>query len=197
MSELKLPSGENSLAMKKPLMIIGGLLALLVLALAVLYFARPSLETELLFETISGRSEPRSYDGGLLPYGIYEGSTPALFVITSPEEVDNLAPILFTNGPELADRLSQLDYQDQFILMALHGPGDSDSEFSVARLTRRGNRVSVWAKFTESPAVLIPGTSILYHIVSISKEGVRGRPLSFVLIERYQQIAETTRFIPS
>lgn len=148
-------------------------------------------EQQLPFETIA------QSDGFYTGQG-YGGEEPSLLIIANPDEVDK--PGLDVIFPaELAGQLRQLDYERVFTVLVLQGLKHTGGySVTVQQISRQDDRVNVYADFgNPAPATFRhQAFTSPYHLVTVSKEGGWGQPITFVLIANGEPVAEVTHFIP-
>ena len=166
--------------------------ALLVLLLLLLAACRVPGQREgevLPFETIEQQGS--SGTGGL-----YESEQPTFHVLTSAEQVDQLARLVTA---EAQMHLSALDYDEVVVVVVFQGWKPTNGYgVEVEQVVRRGNRVVVEAQFTErNPEMAAADEETSpYHVVAVSKAGEWGEDVRFLLHAEGQVVQEQTYFIP-
>jgi len=129
----------------------------------------------------------------------YREESPALFVITSNDEIDALVSTVLAEDPALADQLRQLDYDRFFAILILQGQkGGTGYAVTVSQIVREEEQATIEAEFVEpSPDAFIkPAFTSPYHLVAVSKQGEWGQQIHFVLVTDSEKVAETSHFIP-
>ncbi len=183
--------------MRKIVIAVGGLLVLGMLAWVAYYYGRPYWEPSLPFQTIA-RSSVGSY--GLPLYPFYpNGLTPGLLIIAKGEDLDTLTPNAFAGNPELAARVRQSDFSRSFAVLALRGQANPSHNIEIRRITRQGDRVTVWTSFIRPPegSPELQVISYPFHLVGVSKQGAWGSHIRFALMDGYESVAEATHYIPA
>lgn len=185
--------------MNKIVIVIGSILGIFALILAILYFARPYVEPSLQVVTIAKTTEASEFAFGLGVSDTYTESGPAVFVVGRAEEVDTLTPTVFDDHPALTAQLRQVDYDRHFVLLALQGVRSPGHDITIRKITRREDRVSMWAEFVEIPPhePQLGLNTYPFHLVAVAKNGSWGEQIHFDLMKGYKRVADTSQFIPS
>lgn len=130
---------------------------------------------------------------------------PAVYIISSHNDLDHLAQPIFGVDPALPDqtqrfvaRLRNLDYRQLIAIVVLSGQRGGCDTFTIRRLTRWNARVIIHADFATSgwgrgcPAVVTdPG-----YLLTVAKADLPPTPIQFGLWDGWHTVATTTVSIP-
>jgi hypothetical protein len=98
------------------------------------------------------------------------------------------------------DQLHQVDYNHRFAILVLQElKGKGGYRTTVYRVSKQGNQVTVWAResFSTAAGTRVTGPFTSPHdFVAVSKQGMWGKPVRFVLMKDDKLVAEATHFIP-
>jgi hypothetical protein len=177
-----------------------------------------------LVMVLSSCGEPSGQDlpftsiehGSALPLST---STPAIFVIANDQEIDAVAQTVFgvtsqsstkpSPGQRTVNRLLRIDYTQSVAVLVLQGLQGTPNGITVRQIVLKDNQVLINAtlatpvRWYDSFLEPIFGRRVRqqmasnpYHLITISKESIRGKQLQFDLIDVNNVVAETTRTIP-
>lgn len=145
----------------------------------------------------------------------YQGEQPDLLVLTEPADIEQVTDVTF--APGLADYLHTLDYNQEFVVVALYGFESIYShEISITELHRTDDQITIEANFrdlcqndtivgwlrqaiTNQRCIYRWANSAPYQLLTISKTSDTGswnREISFVLVGDEQIITTERRVIP-
>jgi PrcB C-terminal len=161
----------------KKRLLIGGALLLLLIAGASVYFVLFWGES-LPFRIISQAEEGNS---------VYRPNDPAVLVIATPGEVNDIAAILLASrDPQISEQLRQVDYDREFAVLVFNGSEPvADYGITVQQVQRRDSLLIVRAHFVRADPseVHVQIVTSPYHFVAVTKTGTWGRQVRFVLMD--------------
>jgi hypothetical protein len=118
---------------------------------------------------------------------------PAVDASTEIVELDNLV------APTTLEHLHALDLDAHFVLVVFQGwKSTIGYGVRVDRITRRGDTVTVYARFREPKPDEEKGAMVTspYHLIQIQKVGTWSRDITFNLVVDEAVVASLSRYIP-
>jgi hypothetical protein len=118
----------------------------------------------------------------------FQTKRPALWIVTSQQDVEQLIPDLGKHvQPDIApavQTLQQLDYNQFFAIIVLQGQSGVDKPITIHRVIRTGDLVKIHAEFIVPQGIGSLGViTDPYHIIAISKDDTWKREIIFQLVE--------------
>jgi hypothetical protein len=146
-------------------------------------------------------------------------STPAIFVIANDHEIEAVAQSAFgvtsqsstkpSPGQQTVEHLRQIDYTQSVAILTLQGLQGTPNGITIRQIVLKDNQVLINAtlvtpvRWYDSFLEPIIGRRVRqqmasnpYHLITISKESIRGKQLLFELIDASNVVAENARTIP-
>ena len=117
-------------------------------------------ETELSFETIEQYHRSEGYDN----------LEPRLVLVTSRQEIDQVEGLV---SQESLDQLAELDFQQYFAIAVFRGAqATSGYDTIIERVTRRGDKIVVYAQFWEPrpDQVILTIETSPHHLIKVRRD---------------------------
>jgi hypothetical protein len=132
---------------------------------------------------------------------------PAIYVIATQQEADTFDRFIQlpkdlplnddTVGVKLVNTVRQVDYNHNFVIIALRGVhGSGGYRITIQDVAREANDVRVQAELASPGSGVTTAVTDAYHIVAVAKNGTWGAPVRFLLMDNGKPVAETTHNIP-
>ncbi|GIV98816.1 protease complex subunit PrcB family protein [Roseiflexus sp.] len=146
-------------------------------------------ETNLSFKTIEQRN---AFD----TRWVYKHESPNLIVVSTLEESISLSGLI---TPAAKEQLQKVKYDAYFVIAVFQGRKPTTGyNVQIERITRKGNKVSVYAQFLEpQPDEAKADIETLpYQLVRVDKTGKWGQEVTFELIVKGAVVASCSQYIP-
>ncbi|NJO84227.1 MAG: protease complex subunit PrcB family protein [Blastochloris sp.] len=125
---------------------------------------------------------------------------PLVVVSATNRERDDLAFLIDRSGTDpVIEQLSMIDYNSFFSVLVVHGAvGSGGHSIVVQELVQQDNNVTIRAILKKPASGTLNDAAFTqpYHLITVTKEGVWGKPIRFRLVVDDNQVTETIHTIP-